>query len=79
VKLLSRQYAGIEPMGEVFLLTFLFIGLGREADSSIRSIAAQAHWLQALKAAASVNTSRGPISVRSVLGWTLTILAALYR
>jgi hypothetical protein len=24
-----QEWVGIEPMGEVFLLTFLFIGLGR--------------------------------------------------
>ena len=27
-----QEWVGIEPMGEVFLLTFLFIGLVREAD-----------------------------------------------
>jgi len=29
-----QEWGGIEPMGEVFLLTFLFIGLVREADYS---------------------------------------------
>ena len=27
-----QEWGGIEPMGEVFLLTFLFIGLVRKAD-----------------------------------------------
>ena len=29
-----QEWGGIEPMGEVFLLTFLFIGLVREGDYS---------------------------------------------
>jgi hypothetical protein len=29
-----QEWGGIEPMGEVFLLTFLFIGLVRVADFS---------------------------------------------
>ena len=27
-----QEWTGIQPMGEVFLLTFLFIGLVRKAD-----------------------------------------------
>jgi hypothetical protein len=27
-----QEWVGIEPMGEVFLLTFLFIGLVRNGD-----------------------------------------------
>jgi hypothetical protein len=35
-----QEWVGIEPMGEVFLLTFLFIGLVREADYTLKWIAA---------------------------------------
>jgi hypothetical protein len=31
-----QEWVGIEPMGEVFLLTFLFIGLVRVADYSAK-------------------------------------------
>ena len=31
-----QEWAGIEPMGELFLLTFLFIGLVRDADYSAK-------------------------------------------
>ena len=31
-----QEWTGIQPMGEVFLLTFLFIGLVRDDDYSLR-------------------------------------------
>jgi hypothetical protein len=37
-----QEWAGIEPMGEVFLLTFLFIGLADLIDTNPVSVSALA-------------------------------------
>ena len=36
-----QEWVGIEPMGEVFLLTFLFIGLVRIADFHVSHLSSE--------------------------------------
>jgi hypothetical protein len=66
-----QEWVGIEPMGEVFLLTFLFIGLVRYGDFS-------AMWL--VSSGANIGRrAKGFGPTRSLSGWRIRALGTRWR
>jgi len=65
-----QEWVGIEPMGEVFLLTFLFIGLVRDGDFSSRWKVT--HWKSVNTTAFELSRWRGG---RCCMGFLRAVLA----